>query len=51
MHTKCIAKHIASGYEKSFDNVSDRSKYVNDEIRSSWVFFFRAPNGYEYGHE
>lgn len=51
MHTLCIAKHKTSGVEKTFQNVRDREEYITAEIREYWVFFFRAPNGFEYGHK
>jgi hypothetical protein len=50
-HQSVAAKHTPSGTVKKFDNVVDRSDYVTEEIRSSWEFFFVAPNGYEWGHE
>jgi hypothetical protein len=50
-HTVCVARHKASGKEIAFANVKSREEYVTAEIRDAWVFFFRAPSGYEYGHK
>lgn len=50
-HQSVAARHKPSGEVKTFDNVADRNDYVIEEIRSSWEFFFLAPNGYEWGYE
>tara|TARA_R110002049_G_scaffold264539_1_gene440667 strand:+ start:103 stop:282 length:180 start_codon:yes stop_codon:yes gene_type:complete len=54
--TKCIAKHN-NGTEQVFDNVVDRNEWfekcpVNEraDFKTSWQVFFRAPNGFEFGH-
>jgi hypothetical protein len=41
-----IAKHIPSGYEKTFPNVREMMDYL-EPIKEAWVFFYRYSNGFE----
>lgn len=41
-----IAKHVASGAEKVFQNHSDMREYLRG-ISDAWVWFYRYRNGFE----